>query len=276
MCLCVFIHIFKPLIESGEAHVRTELLEKDLYKNPAGWCCGLLAHPDALQHLVEKCYGWQKEEQGLDNWDTLCIKLRLNQIGMIPFLHSRAQSLCTVGEQTVVPHSWVCWSPVCELYRTALQIWPQNSPCTPSSADRTSKDTKIYHEELFLHVTKASIHTPYTNINTPPQDPTNKCALRYTTHHWSVLPPVGRTRWCSLCNTGKLLWVLNSFVSNILNADGWMVIPWTNPVWTPPNEVHVTLKRYVYILYCRGHQHGASGHQVARRPVLKIAQVRCV
>lgn len=34
--LCVFIHVFEPLVEPGEAHVRTELLEKDLYKNPAG------------------------------------------------------------------------------------------------------------------------------------------------------------------------------------------------------------------------------------------------
>lgn len=164
MSLCVFIHIFEPLVESGEAHVRTELLEKDLYKNPAGWCCGLLTHPDALQHLVKKCSSRQ-EKQGLDNWDTLCIKLKFNQIGKIPFLHSRAQSLCTVGEQTVVPHSWVCWSPVCELYRTALKIWPQNSPYTPSSADRTSKYTKRDHEESFLHVIQTSIHTPYTNIN---------------------------------------------------------------------------------------------------------------
>lgn len=114
MSLCVFIHIFEPLVESGEAHVRTELLEKDLYKNPAGWRCGLLTHPDALQHLVEKCSSRQKEERGLHYWDTLCVNLKFNQIGKIPFLHSRALSLCTVGEQTVVPHSWVCWSPVCE------------------------------------------------------------------------------------------------------------------------------------------------------------------
>lgn len=61
--LCVFVHVFEPLVEPGEAHVRTELLEKDLYKNPAGGCCGLLAHPDALQHLGEKCYSRQEEEE---------------------------------------------------------------------------------------------------------------------------------------------------------------------------------------------------------------------
>lgn len=65
--MCAFIHVFKPLIESGEAHVRTELLEKDLYKNPAGGCCGLLTHPDTLQHLGEKHSSRQKEEWGLEN-----------------------------------------------------------------------------------------------------------------------------------------------------------------------------------------------------------------
>lgn len=50
--MCVFVRVFKPLVELWEAHVGTELLEKDLYKDSAGRRGGLLAHPDTLQYLV--------------------------------------------------------------------------------------------------------------------------------------------------------------------------------------------------------------------------------
>lgn len=50
--LCVFVLVFEPLVESGEAHVGTELLEQDLHKDSAGRRRGFLAHPDTLQHLV--------------------------------------------------------------------------------------------------------------------------------------------------------------------------------------------------------------------------------
>lgn len=52
-CVCVFVLVFEPLVEFGEAHVGAELLEKDLDEDPAGRRCGLLTHPDTLQHLVE-------------------------------------------------------------------------------------------------------------------------------------------------------------------------------------------------------------------------------
>lgn len=52
MFVCVVIHVFKPLVEFRETHVGTQLLEKDLDKDPAGGSCGLLTHLDTLQHLV--------------------------------------------------------------------------------------------------------------------------------------------------------------------------------------------------------------------------------
>lgn len=52
MCVCV-VHVFQPLVEFREAHVGAQLLEKDLDKDPAGGRRGLLAHLDALQHLVD-------------------------------------------------------------------------------------------------------------------------------------------------------------------------------------------------------------------------------
>lgn len=51
-CECV-VHVFQPLVEFRETHVGAQLLEKNLDKDPAGGRCGLLAHFDALQHLVE-------------------------------------------------------------------------------------------------------------------------------------------------------------------------------------------------------------------------------
>lgn len=53
-CVYVFVvHVFESLVEFRQTHVGAELLEKDLDENPAGGRCGLLAHPDALQHLME-------------------------------------------------------------------------------------------------------------------------------------------------------------------------------------------------------------------------------
>ena len=52
--MSVFVLVLEPLVESGEAHVGTELLEKDLHKDPAGRRRGFLTHPDTLQHLVER------------------------------------------------------------------------------------------------------------------------------------------------------------------------------------------------------------------------------
>lgn len=52
VCLCV-VHVLQPLVESRETHVGTELLEEDLDEDPAGGRGGLLAHLDALQHLVD-------------------------------------------------------------------------------------------------------------------------------------------------------------------------------------------------------------------------------
>lgn len=53
-CVHVFILVFESLVEFGEAHVSTELLEQDLHKDPTGRRRGLLTHPDTLQHLVKR------------------------------------------------------------------------------------------------------------------------------------------------------------------------------------------------------------------------------
>ena len=117
--------------------------------------------------------GWETEKRG-KGMDVLkktgqCVSFEYSQTWMdlmvecvcvSSSLHSRAQSPCRASERTVEPRSSVCWSPVGELFRTALKKSPRNSPCTPSSADRTSTHThRSTHTDRHTH-THTHTHTP--------------------------------------------------------------------------------------------------------------------
>ena len=50
------VHVFEPLVEAGQAHVGTELLEQDLHEDTTGRGGGVLTHLDTLHHLGESTY----------------------------------------------------------------------------------------------------------------------------------------------------------------------------------------------------------------------------